>query len=243
MNSKLLFALGMVVALVLIAVSAGQLSTAPAAPLNAAEAPTRSLTVVGEGTASAKPDVARATIGVDTLARTIADATTQNNDKMNAVIAKLKSLGLADKDIQTSSYSINPERNVGKGPSSEITGYRVSNMVMVTIRDLDKVGAILDQATQAGANNIFGVSFGIGDTSKLKSEARAKAMADAQVRADDLARLGGVARGDIISISEVVGSVPIPFGIAAGMGGGGEAPIEPGSLNVAVRIQVVYTIK
>jgi hypothetical protein len=197
---------------------------------------------VGEGSASAKPDVARASIGVEVTAATVADATRHNNDKMNAVVAKIKTLGIADKDIQTTNYNVSIQR----GRSNEITGYRVSNSVSLTIRDLDKVGAILDQASQAGANNIYGISFAVDDPSKLQADARAKAMADAQKRADELARLAGAARGDVLVISEVIQSNPVPLFAAAPAAlraADSEPSIEAGELSLRMRVQVVYSIK
>lgn len=238
-NSKLAFALSLAAIIALV----GCASFAPASVVNP-PAPSRTIAVTGEGTASAKPDTARATIGVETVAKTAADATAQNTDKMNGVVSKLKSLGVQDKDIQTSNYSVTPERNTSRGPSTDILDYRVSNTVTVTIRDLTQVGAILDQATQAGANNVYGISFSISDPTKVRGDARAKAMADAQARADDLAKLGGVTRGDPISISETTSSPPINFASApAALAVNSEVPVEAGSLNVSVRVQVTYAIR
>jgi len=220
--------------------------SAPIAPAasSATDLSRRTITVVGEGSASAKPDVARASIGVEITATTVADATKQNNDKMNAVIAKIKSLGIADKDIQTTNYNVAIQRNTGR--TNEIIGYHVSNTVSLTIRDLDKVGTILDQVTQAGANNIYGISFAVDDTSKLQSDARAKAMADAQKRADELARLAGVTRGDVLVVSEVIQSNPVPLFAAAPAAlraADSEPSIEAGELSLRMRVQVVYAIR
>ncbi len=219
-------------------------SIGAATTANAAEAPVRGITVVGQGEASGAPDVARANLGVEVFAPTVAEATKENNDKMAAVIAKLKDLGIAEKDIQTSGYSINPERNVSNGAAGQMTGYRVANMVQVTIRDLSKVGTVLDQVTQAGANNVYGVNFSIDDPAKLQADARAKAIADAQARADDLAKLSGVQRGDVLGISEVIGASPMPMAARSDMAvGDGAAPVQPGELQVQVQIQVTYAIR
>lgn len=223
--------------------------SAPIAPINASSASDtvhRTITVVGEGSASAKPDIARTTIGVQVTAPALADALKQNNDKMNVIVAKIKSLGIADKDIQTSSYSVNPVHNTGKGSPNDIVGYQVSNNVALTIRDLDKAGTVLDQITQAGANNIYGISFAIDNLTKLQTEARAKAMTDAQSRADDLARLAGVARGDVLVVSEVIQSNPVPLfaaAPAAARSADSEPSVETGELSVQMRVQVVYAIR
>lgn len=202
----------------------------------------RSITVVGEGKASAQPDVVRAQVGVEVIAPTIQEAMKQSNTRMTAVLAKLQELGVAEKDIQTSSYNINPERSYEQG-TGEVTGYRISNMVQVTIRQLEQVGAILDQVVAAGVNSVYGVSFTLDDPSPLEVEARAKAMADAEAKAQDLAKLGGVSLGKVIAISEVVGGAPVPVArVAMEMGGGG-GPIAPGELEITVQIQVTYEIQ
>ena len=209
----------------------------------------RSITVVGEGKVSAKPDIAQAQIGVEVFAPTVQEATRENNERMGAVMAKLKELGIAEKDIQTSSYSIYSERRYPEAPLSEgepeeeIT-YRVSNMVQVTIRQLDQVGEIIDEAVAAGANSVYGVSFAIDDPSELQGEARTLAIADAKARAEELARLAGVKLGPVMVVSEVIG---VPG--FQGYGGGGlaapvpAAPISPGELEFTLQVQVTYAIE
>lgn len=202
----------------------------------------RSITVVGEGKVSTRPTVAKAQVGVETLAPTVEQATEENSKKMSAILARLKSLGVEERDIQTSNYSINLERS-GPRPD-DMNGYRVSNMVQVTIRNLANVGSILDQVVAAGANNVWGVQFTLDDTAALQSQARAAAMADAQARADDLARLSNAKRGEVLSISEVIGAQPVFRGVAeATLAKGGGGPVSPGELEVQVQIQVTYAIE
>ncbi len=215
----------------------------------------RTITVVGQGKVNVKPDVARAQIGVEVFAPTVKEATTKNREQMMAVQAALLKVGIAEKDIQTSNYSINFEQSSGlpmmmepgiKGSATtEPQGrYRVSNMVEVVIRDLDNVGAILDAAVEAGANSIWGVSFGLEDSSAAESEARAKAMANARAKAAELAKLAGVTLSDVVSVSEVIGG-PFPVVTFAaevrGFGGGG--PISPGELSIQAQLQVVFAVK
>jgi uncharacterized protein YggE len=206
----------------------------------------RTITVVGEGVVTAKPDIVRINLGVDIIAPNLADAMKQNSTKIAAVISKLKSLGVADKDIQTSNLSVNVERNFERGGAGAVTGYRVSNTVVTVIRDLNKVSDILDQAIQAGANNVYGISFNIENSTKQEAEARAKAVADAQMRADDIAKLHGTSRGEPITISE--GTSPTIFSLnaapaALGLGGGGGPPVESGALEIRVRVQITYAVK
>jgi uncharacterized protein YggE len=244
MTNKWNFAVGMATALLLVAaVQLGVVSTGQGrqwlATANAAEGSNRTITVVGEGTAAASPDLARVSIGVATFAPTATEATKENNDKMTGIINTLKDLGIADKDIQTTNYSISPEFSSQKGETNQITGYRVSDTVQVTVRNLDKIGTVLDQVTQAGANNISGISFGIENPATLQGEARAKAFADAQARAEDLAKLGGVQLGEILSISESTGGGPVPVASAFSS----TAPIQPGQTEVHTQIQVIYAIQ
>jgi hypothetical protein len=200
---------------------------------------TGGITVVGEG--KAQPDIVRTQIGVEVIAPTIQEAMKESNTRMTAVLARLQELDVAEKDVQTSSYSINPQRDYEKG-AGEVTGYQVSTMVQVTIRQLDRVGLLLDQTVAAGANSVYGVSFTISDPNPLEEEARAAAMADAEAKAQALAHLGGVGLGRVIAISEVVGGAPLPMARASELGGGG-GPIAPGELELIAQIQVTYEIQ
>ncbi len=243
--SKSFLAFTVLAALVAIT-AACQAATPSFAPTGASDTSRRTITVTGEGVAVGKPDIARLNLGVDVLAPNLADALRQNNSRMTAVIAKLKSLGVADKDIQTTNLSVNVERNFERGSQGTVTGYRVSNTVVVVARDLNKVSDMLDQATQAGANNVFGINFGIDNTTKLESDARVKAVADAQARADDIAKLNNLSRGDVITMTE--GTIPTPLTIQdtalrAQGGGGGGPPIEIGTLEIHIRVQITYAAK
>jgi uncharacterized protein YggE len=208
------------------------------------EATLRQITVIGEGTVSASPDMAQINLGVQVTATTVSAAIQQSRDTMDAVIAQLKAAGIAKKDIQTSDYSIMPQRNPGSNNSNEFTGYQVTNMVLVTIRDLSQVGPVLDQAVQAGANNVSNISFGFSDPTKLQLQALDQAMADAQSRADELAKSSGVQRGDVLTISETIASnlAPRP-GMVAVQAERVSVPIQPGSSEIHAQVQVVYAIQ
>ena len=202
-----------------------------------------------------KPDVANTTVGVEALGPTVDAAMADAEARMTSVLDALKKMGIADKDIQTSNFSINFERQMEQKPvTAQATPgkfeppagfYRVSNMVQVTIRDMTKVGDVIDTAVKAGANNVWGISFSLEDTKGLEEQAREAAVKDAQARAESLAGLTNVQVGDVISVSEVVGSQPVPMFSAAeakGLGGGG-TPAEPGEVTFSTQIQVVYGIK
>lgn len=217
--------------------------TAEASTLQAEELP-RTITVVGEGQVDAAPDIAIVHIGVQVSESDPKVATEKAAEEMNNILAALKGEGIAEKDIQTSYYSVYVDRPYGpEGPSSE-TFYQVSNTIQVTIRDLDRVTDILGAAIEAGANNINSVDFRLSDTSQLESEARAKAVDNAQAKAEELAELNGVAVGEVVSISEVVDSgafLERSFA-TAGMGGGGAGPISPGDVTVTSQLQITYAI-
>jgi uncharacterized protein YggE len=211
-----------------------QISAAPQ-PIEGTE-PT--VTVVGEGAASVNPDVAWLNIGVETSGLTASETAQENQGKMDQVMASLQSLGMTDQDIQTATYNINPDYSSEQGQPDQITGYRVTNTVRVTVRNLDQVGQVLDAVTQAGANNIYGITFGIQDQAAPQAEARAKAVADAQSRAGDLARLTGYQLGGLLSISQDVGGSPAPLANTAGV-----APIQPGQLELHSQVQVTYALR
>ena len=174
-------------------------------------------------------------------------ATTKAAQDMNSLLAALKGEGVAEKDIQTSYYTVYVDRPYGpQGPTDEVQ-YQVSNSVQVTIRDLNKVTDILSAAIDAGANSINSVEFRLSDTSQLKSQARAKAVENAQATAQELAELNGVAVGEVVSISEVIDRGAYYFGeqsyAAAELGrGAGAGPISPGDVNVTVQLQITYAM-
>ena len=209
----------------------------------------RSITVVGVGKANGTPDVANVTVGVETAGNSVQQAVTDNNTQMTALIAALRELDIADEDIMTSNYSVYTERQPGPMPAdTAITGtvgavtYRVSNQVQVTVRDVTKLSGVLDAVVAAGANSIYGVNFSVGDTSQLEGDARTAAMADAKARAESLANLAGVTLGEVVSVSELVGGPgPVAYSARAEAAGGG-APIQPGTLEMNLSVQVTYAI-
>jgi uncharacterized protein len=204
----------------------------------------RGITVVGGGKASGTPDVAHVNIGIDTEAASVQQAVSDNQAKMTALLEALKGLKIQDKDIQTTNYSVYTQQAPspdGKTSTMPVS-YHVSNQVDLTVRDVSQLSDILDKAVAAGANNIYGVSFSVDDTSKLEADARAKAVADAKARAASLAQLAGVELGDVVSLSEVIGNNGPVYAMAAGMGGGG-TPIQPGELSVQMSVQVTFALK
>ena len=204
----------------------------------------RAIMVMGEGKASAEPDLAVIRIGVETRARTADAAAEENGDRMANVMDALQRREIADEDIQTVDYSIRAEID-WEDDERRILGYVVSNSVSVKVRDVDQVGDVLDAVTDAGANNIHGIQFTFDDPSELREQARAEAMADAQGKAEALATLAGVGLGKPRIISESFIQPP-PFALErvyAAADGGGGVPVSPGQLGVNVQVQVTFDIR
>jgi len=211
----------------------------------------RTITVVGTGKASGAPDVAHFTVGVEALGPSLQEVVDDNKTKMAALLAALKAQGIAEKDIRTTNYNVyvespqppQPMVEGGKAGTGPVT-YHVNNQVDVTVRDVAKLGDLLDKAVLAGANNVYGVSFSVDDPTKLQGLARANAIADAKARAQDLAGLTGVTLGDVISVSEVIGSTGPLFaagGVARDMAA--SVPVQTGELEISMNVQVTYAIK
>jgi uncharacterized protein YggE len=204
------------------------------------------ITVVGMGEAFGQPDQAKVQVGVEVFAPTVSEATSQNEATIQQVMDALAAQGIAAEDIQTSNYSLWAEQRYGDNGPEGIVGYRASNQVNVTIRDISKVGDVLAAVTEAGANSIYGISFSVADPDALEAEARAQAVADARIRAQSLAELGDVELGEIQAISEVIGQPVMPYG----MGGGGMvaeeaavASVSPGQLSYQVQVQVTFGLR
>ncbi len=209
----------------------------------------RIVSVLGEGEATIAPDIAMASIGVQTRGTDAGTAVDQNNDIAQGITDGLKALGIEDKDIQTSNFSIISQDQFDESgrPTGQVT-YIVDNTVTVTIRDLSTVGPALDASVRAGANSIYGVTFTVEDESPVLAEARDKAMADAQARAEQLAQGAGATLGKVISVTESVYGGPVfaAADYARGFGGGAAAipaPVAPGSLKVQLQVNVVYELK
>ncbi len=222
-------------------------STASAQSTETATMP-RTITVVGEGKVRIKPDIARVQIGVEVMMNSVKEASEANKEQLESVLAALQEQGIDEKDIQTSGFNIYAERFGPNGPlPDDQINYRVSNNVTVTVRDLDSLGAVLDAAIEAGANNIYGVEFSLEDSSAIESEARANAVNDAQTKAEDLAELTGTTVGSVVSVSEVIGNTGGYYSsnfaeASRAMGGGGSTPISPGELQLVMQLQITYAI-
>ena len=202
------------------------------------------ISVSGEATISVPPDLAQIDSGVTTEAKTAREASEANNKAMGIVLLALKNAGIAEKDFQTSRLSLSPQSAPGRNPNApfQIIGYRASNRVTVTIRDITKVADTIDVLVGSGANEISGISFMVSKASKLLDDARAEAIADAKRKAEIYAQAANVALGAPISISEETAPGPVPYRkMAAGMAA--SAPVAQGEETLRVSVSVSYELK
>lgn len=202
------------------------------------------LTVRGEGQASATPDIATVRIGVETRAPEAAAALAANSDAAGALIAAAKTRGVAEADIQTVGLSLYPLYDDRRGDNAEapkLTGFSVSNEVILRLRKIDAVGETLGELVGAGANRLNGISFGLADDQALMDEARRAAVADAQRKAGLYAAAAGVELGEIVSIEEEGGGGP-PRPMMRAMAESAAVPVEAGETTVAIVVRVVWRI-
>jgi len=216
-------------------------SVAPAQQQQPTEA---RIVVSGEGSVSVRPDYAQVRSGVTTRAKTVKEAVDANSKLMAAVIAALKDAGIADRDIQTSRFSIQPVY-APQEPRTEprLTGYSVSNQVTVTIREIGKVGDVLDRAIAAGATDAGNIAFLVSDPSKALDQAREAAVADARRKAEVYAKASGVRLGRVEWITEeAVGGPPMPMLAQRAAPGAAPVPIATGEDTLRARITVGFDI-
>lgn len=207
------------------------------------------ITVCGHGKANARPDQAQVEVGVHASAPTAQEARAQAAQAMNAVLAALKSNGVANDDIQTDYVAIQPQYSYSDGGPHQI-GYIATNQATATIRAVDSAGKVIDAVTQAGGNNvnIDGIQFSAGDPSAAQGQARQNAIADAHRQAEQIAQGAGVSLGAPVSIQ--VGGCGQPqrpgvfFGAASAAGNADQAtPLQPGQQQITVDVEVVYAIR
>jgi len=225
-----------------VAVAALAIRPGPAAgaPTTDGQPALHSITVTGTGAVTRVPDVARVSVGVSVTKASVKGARDSAGKSMRAVIAAIKALGIDEKDIKTTSIDLSPQySNTG----TKITGYRMSEQLQVTVRDLDKAGDVVDTATANGATEVNGLWFEVGDPASALDEARASAIAQARTSAQKMASAAGVSLGGVVSISESMAVSPGPYYYgemardAAAM-----TPIERGTQDVQATVTVIFEI-
>ena len=218
---------------------------------------TSGIWVTGQASVTVEPDLVLLTIGVETTAGTVAEARAEAASGMDAIIQSVKAHGLENQDVQTQSFNIWPQYEYPEATSGEIrtrkqvlVGYTVSNTAMIKIRDVDAVGTIIDDVTEAGgdATRINGINFSIEDPKPFMTQLRKDAVQDAVAKAEHLASLTGVDVGDLVFIGEVGAGTAIvrDFAEDALIARASAVPatsVSGGELQLSLNVQAVFSIR
>jgi uncharacterized protein len=210
-------------------------AAALALPAQAAE---KLVTVTGQGTIAVAPDSAMIRIGVTSQGKTAKEASDTNAKQMTAVMAAIKNSGIAERDIQTSRLSLQPQYE-NKSGTTRLLGFRVTNQLTVTIHDIGRLPGILDRAIAAGANEMSGIEFMVSGQSKLLDQARDAAIADAHRKAALYAKAASAKLGRVVAITEQGASAP-PRPLAAMRAGA--VPVAPGEQTLRATVTVSYEL-
>lgn len=207
------------------------------------------MVVTGEGKATAVPDIAKVSAGIQDSGQNLAQVQDSVNKKSQALVSALKKLGIEDKDIRTTSYNIFPQSDFNANPPV-INGYQVSINYEITVRKVDSINNVLTTVTGAGANLVGGVNFDLSDEAEAKAldTARQDAVVKAKQSAESLAKASGVTLGKIINISEGQNNVPRPLtATAVGLGGAeksvAQPNVQPGTTEIDLTVSLSYEIR
>ncbi|MBB3810166.1 SIMPL domain-containing protein [Pseudochelatococcus contaminans] len=210
----------------------------------------RVISVSGEGIMEAVPDTASIVIGVVTQAKTAREAVTENTTATEAVINSLREAAVEKRDIATSGFSVQPRYNYSRngGEAPKIEGYEARNTLNVRVRELSKLGGILDSAVTTGSNQIGGISFDVADSAPLLDQARAEAVADARRKADIFAKAAGVQLGRVLAIETGPHRwTPQPRGVALAaradsLSPSAPVPVEAGEQSFRASVEVTWEL-
>ena len=206
----------------------------------------RTITVPGEGRVSVRADLAELRVGIQLTEETVQGARTAGALALQSVLSRLKTLGIRNADIQTSIISMTPAYDYSSNRNPpRLVGYALANTVSVTIRDLERVGDVIDGALTSGATTLDGVTFRVADPAPVQRQARQLAVADARGRAETLAKAAGVEVGAVVAISEGAAESPFqPYPQMRAMAAKDEStPVEAGTNEIAVAVTVTFTIR
>ncbi|MDX1663579.1 MAG: SIMPL domain-containing protein [Candidatus Promineifilaceae bacterium] len=209
----------------------------------------RFITVRGQGRVLAQPDQATVRFGVVTQAPTATAALEENRALMQEVISATVALDIPEEQIQTEILRLEPLFEERREPEPvlgprEITGYEARNVVSVTVEDMDRIGAVLDAATGAGANVVEGISFEIGDRAELLATARRQAMRDAMDKAETLADVVEAEIGAVLVIREQgTGGPPVAFAEEDALARSAAFPVQPGQQAIEVSVEVTWELE
>jgi hypothetical protein len=208
----------------------------------------RTVSVSGRGEVAVPPDVATVTLGVEITSMSTDAALRASNEIITKVTAALRDIGIAEDDITLGWFSVRTVFDHVDG-RRELRGYAVSHDITVKVRDIDRTGAVLSTAVNAGATEVKGLRFSVADPSPATDRARERAFADARHKAEELARLAGVALGAVRSMSEQ-SYEPVPverrefmrYSLAESAAPPPDVPINPGDTTFSVDVQVVWDL-
>ena len=207
------------------------------------EAPKRILSLSAAGAVKAAPDEVTISTGVTSEAPTAREALEKNSAAMTRVVEAMKADGVDPKDIQTTDFSVQPIYPERKGSEQRIIGYRVTNSVRLIVHDIGKLGVILDEVVNLGANQIGAIEFGVAEPEVLKDEARKAATAKATANAKIYAEAAGVELGPVLSLTEEDGVYQPRYAVPAAMEAAKAVPIEAGTTTVEVKVQMSWELK
>jgi len=212
-----------------------------AAPAQVPDGP--AIIVTGEGVVAMRPDMATIRLGVTTEARGAAQALADNSAEMADILAFLRQEGVDETDIQTSGLHLSPRQEDYRNASStpRVVGFVATNQVTVRVRDLDRLGPVLDAVVREGANRFDGLSFGLTDDSAALAEARRQAVADARAKAETYAGAAGATLGPIRLIQDQSGgAAPVQMRMAAESVQG--VPVAPGEVSVRASVTITWDL-
>lgn len=226
---------------------AAALPAAAQAPVGEAQFHATTLNLSAYGEVQRTPDQATISLGVTTEAPTAVEAMQANSQRMSATVATLKAQGIADRDIQTSGLSLQAQYAYEQNRPPRLTGYNAANQVTVVVRDLGRLGGVIDRLVQAGANQISGISFGLANPKAAEDEARREAVKALADKAGLYAQATGYHVGRLVSLSESGGyAVPPPRPLVmmrmAAAAAPAPPPIETGELKVRVEVNATYEL-
>lgn len=202
------------------------------------------LSISAQAEARRVPDIASLSTGVVTQAADANAAMRANATQMAQVVAAIRKAGIAERDVQTSGVNLYPQYQHHNERAPTITGYQASNTVNITVRDIGKLGQVMDALVAAGANQINGPSFDVEDKESAYDEARRSAVETAQGRAEMYAKTLGMRVRRIVSISEGGGGHPRPMPMMAMARAEkmADTSISPGESSLSVNLDIVFEL-
>jgi len=209
------------------------------------------ITVEGAGQVILEPNIVRITIGVETSSTDVQQAVTENNERTQAVISTLEDSGIAAEDIQTENFNVRQQnQNQQPLPEAEMAveempapTFVVTNTVRVTLREIDRVGSLLNEVISSGANTIYGIQFDATGKESANQQALELAVEDARTRAETIAAAAGVELGDVVQLETFGGGPVVAMERAEAEEAMAAVPIASGQLTLEVTVRVSYAIR